>query len=153
MSTHPNNGFTLIETLLYALFLSFILSGTLGAAYQIIQSSDRLSLQVTAVEEANFLNRKIDWALTDSTISSPAPGTSSSTLSVNKAGSLIFDLNGTDARLKRGAASPLVLNSAAAPVSGLTFYHIAAVGSQPEGIRANFVVNGFPFSITKYLRK
>lgn len=149
MNSSSQSGFTLIETLLYAVFLSFMLGGTLGAAFQIIQNSDRMSAQIAAQEDATFIIRKLDWALTSATdVAVPTP----TTLIVSRASAptlTTFDLSGSDLRMARGAASPAALNGTANPIASLSFTRFAS----PKGIRATFSINGQPFTMTYYLHK
>lgn len=57
-------GFTLLETLIYIALLSFFLASLLGITYQSLESSQQISAKITLQQEANFILRKMDWALT-----------------------------------------------------------------------------------------
>ncbi len=144
-------GFTLIETIIYIGLLSIILSGTLVAGYYIIDGSEHIKQKIAIDAEANFILRKIDWALTGiSAINSPAAGTAGASLSVTKLGlgNLDFDISTGNLRLN---ATPL--NSSSVTISNLSFEHIAEVGKKPAAVKASFEVNGRTFETTKYLRK
>ena len=142
------SGFTLIETLLYVLFLSLILSAALGAAYSIIQGSERTTIQVATAEEANFLSRKISWALTGaSAVSFPAADHLSITRWSTPT-SVDFRLNAGAMEMDRGDGW-VVLTGAGNTISSVSFDHLTS----PEGVQANFAVNGTAFVLTKYLRK
>jgi len=142
------SGFTLIETLLYVVFLSLILSGTLGAAYSIIQGSDHMTIQVVTAEEANFLSRKMSWALTGaSALSFPSPGR----ISITRWGTpatVDFRLNAGAMEMNRGGGW-IALTGADDTVSSVSFDHLAS----PEGVQVHFTINGTAFVLTRYLRK
>lgn len=59
-----HQGFTLIETLMYVALLSFFLSSLLGITYESLGSAQKISGQILLQQEALFLIRKTDWALT-----------------------------------------------------------------------------------------
>ena len=141
-------GFTLIETLLYALFLSFIIGGALGATYEIIQNGDRTAANIASAAEANFLLRKLDWALTGASgVSFPAPGRLAITR-WSAPSDVQFRLNGNDMDIDTGDGWT-VLNGAGMAIASVSFTHLTA----PEGVRTNFSVNGLMYTMTKYLRK
>ena len=155
---YKNGGFTLIETLIYAGLISVIIGFSLIVTYQIIDSSEKLNKKILVEEEANFLLRKIEWALTGlETINSPLPNATSSILSVNKinfsGNPLVFDLDSSNLRLKRGLAVPVILNNENVIVSNLIFKHLAMDGNKPAGIKTNFNINERAYEIIIYSKK
>jgi type II secretory pathway pseudopilin PulG len=141
-------GFTLIETLLYVLFLSFIIGGALGATYEIIQNGDRTAILIADAAEANFLLRKLDWALIGaSAVSFPAPGQLAVTRWSTPT-SVRFRLNSTDMEMDDGDGWT-VLNGNGMAISSVSFTHLTT----PEGVRTDFAVNGLTYTMTKYLRQ
>lgn len=151
-------GFTLIETLIYAALISIMIGFSLMAVYQIIDSSESLNKKIVIEEEANFLLRKIEWALTGvEIINNPVSGASSSILSVNKinfsANPLIFDLDSDNLRLKKGTGNPIILNNQNVKITNLAFEHLAANENKPAGIKINFDINEKSYGINVYLRK
>ena len=155
-----NRGFTLIEVVIYLALFTIIIGGGMVSTYSIIESTNAGSNQVTLQEEANFLLRKVDWALIGA--SSVSVIISPPTLIVTKTGlpTLLFDLNSSNLRLTRGGASPVILNSSNTKVSNLSFTHITG-GGKPDAITTTFTLttaqNGRNtsqiFTTTKYLRK
>jgi len=145
------SGFTLIEVIIYIALFSIIIGGGIVATYEIIQSTDSGTNHVVLQEEANFLLRKINWALTGAT-----SFTLGSSLSIVKDGDIyIFDLNSGNMRVtKTGVTS--ILNSSSISVSNLAF---TLTGT--NGITTTFTLttaqNGRnttqDFSTTKYLRQ
>lgn len=177
--TH-NPGFTLIETLLYIALFAVIIGGGMIAAYGIIEATNANTNQIILQEEANFLFRKIEWALTGSaTIITPATATPTSNLVVDKniggvLTRLTFTKNVSDPVcpvnylcLKRGLGASQLnanlnqLNSSSFFVSNISFTRTLAVNGRPDAMNAAFtlitVQNGRAasqdFSFTKYLRK
>lgn len=149
-------GFTLIEALIYLALLLLIIGGMLVSVYQIIQASNGSNSKLVINDEANFILRKLNWALTGtSAIVSPGAGFAGTTLVVTRFSSptsLTFDLNSGNLRLKRGAGTFAELNSRNVVVASLSFQHLAAVGGKPEAVKTDFKLNGRPFELIKYLR-
>lgn len=148
----------MIETLIYASLISVIIGFSLAVTYQIIDSSEKLNKKILIEEEANFLLRKIEWALTGlETINSPLSGATSSILSVNKinfsSNPLVFDLNLNNLRMKRGLAAPVILNNENLVVSNLIFEHLAMDGNKPAGVKTNFKINERAYEIIIYSKK
>ncbi len=149
-------GFTLIETLIYMALFAIIIGGGMVAVYQLIQGADASYNHVILQEEANFLLRKIDWALTGATsadIVSSNLVTQKPILGSNV--QLTFSLSGNNLTLQRGSAGANVLNSSSIVVSGVSFTKNAQGGFKTDFTLTTFS-NGKPasqsFSTTKYLR-
>ncbi len=151
-------GFTLIETLIYALLVAFITSGVLVSIYQIIQGSSTLNSRIVAEEETNFIFRKIAWALAGAyDINSPGTGDIGTTLSVDKENfsdnPIVFDLDSGNLRIKRGDEGAVILNNEQVTINNATFEHLASSGDKPEGIKVNIFVDNQAYETTIYLRK
>ena len=145
-------GFTLIETLIYIALLAFIIGAGVSAAYYIIDSSARGKAEVGTIAEAEFLMRKIDWALTGSTINTPISGTSN-LLSVDKYGfspnPIEIDHDSTSNRARiRINGSGFYLTSEWVKVTGLEFISIF-----PNGVIASSTIDGAHFEVIKYIRQ
>ncbi len=170
MSTQ--RGFTLIETLIYLALFAIVIGGGMVAVYQIVEGSNRNNTKVIVEEEANFLLRKVDWALgAASSVATPAPGLPAPSLAVTKLGfaqnPLVFDLDDPDAdgsgnlRLKRAAGTATNLNSSNVTVSNLIFQRVAGAAGLPDKLTTSFTISsnlyGQPFSedfsTTKFLRQ
>ncbi len=153
-----NHGFTLIEVLVYSALLAFIMTGVMGAVYMIVQGFNRSSAAVTADDEANFILRKLNWAMSCvKIVTVPAAGATSSTLQIWRdnilpaENPLWFDLNSATStiRIKRGAGVFTDLNSLR--VASLSFQRTPS--GQPDKIKASFSIDGRQFETSKYLRK
>ena len=159
MKKSAQSGFTLIEMLFYALFITVIIGGSLGIIHQLLKNSDSLKSGIAIEEEANFILRKIIWVLNDvETVNSPAINTESNLLSVNKndfAGGnpVIVVLAGKDITIKRGSGPALPLNGERFTVSSLSF-ELFRENSDPKTdlLKASFLLNGKPFKLTWHIR-
>ena len=151
-------GFTLIETLIYAILVATIISGVLISVYQMIQGSATLNTRIVAEEEVNFIFRKIVWALAGAyDINSPGTGDTGTTLSVDKENfsdnPIVLDLNSGNLRIKRGGEEAVILNNEHVAISNATFEHLASSGDKPGGIKVNIFVDNQAYETTIYLRK
>lgn len=89
---YKNSGFTLMETIIYIGLFGLLFSGIFTSIYPILTSADRLTMNVLAVSEREFMLAKINYILNDSltrsdvTIEEPLPGATSSQLSIRSLG-------------------------------------------------------------------
>ena len=152
---HSVAGFTLIEILIYIGLFTLIIGGLLFVIYGMIQGSSRLQGKVVIEEEAAFLLRKLDWALTGaSDVSVP----SADRLEITKpAEGLVFTLEDGSLMLARNGGGAVRLNTESVNIPTLTFTEIPAEDSRPAAVTAEFTITYFSesktFETTKYLRK
>ncbi len=152
-----NQGFTLIEVMIYIALFSLLIGTAFTAAYQLIDGSGKLSTKNTTQEEGNFVMRKLDWALTGvQTITTPSSGTST-TLRVTKYDGTQVDvcLDSNKIKIREGGGAGACSSSQYSAistdnvsVSSLSFTYLSL-----GGITATFVMDGTTFTITKYFRK
>jgi prepilin-type N-terminal cleavage/methylation domain-containing protein len=158
-------GFTLIEVIIYIALFSILMGGAFITAYQLIDSSRKLSVKNTTQDEGNFVMRKLSWTLTSvnpAVATIPSSGTSPN-LKVTKYDSNQIDVqqNGTKIEMKESLGPniflPITTDNVTIKASSLSFQYLPPSGTGPFGITANFIItnNGvdFPFTITKYIRK
>ena len=150
-------GFTLIETILYITITGLMISFMVSAAYQLIGSSDNISLGIIRNEEANFIIRKIGWAMAGtSAINEPEAGGVGTTLSLTKVNfsdnPIIFRVDADNLTIKKGNQNETPLNSSRVNLESFQFRHIARVGNAPAGVEVNFTIDGTPYQTTFYLR-
>ncbi len=142
------SGFTLIEVLIYIVLLSFIVVASLGVTNQITQGIWKDNARIAIQSEADFVLRKLDYALGGV---SPAQVTGGSTLSITAGSGFCFSLAGSVIMLKRepcqfASLTPQALTSANVSVSLLSFSINGAA------MTSMFTMNGNTFQSTKYLR-
>jgi prepilin-type N-terminal cleavage/methylation domain-containing protein len=166
------NGFTLIETLIYLALLSIIIGGGLVVVYGIIEGTNDNFNRLIVEEEGNFLLRKIDWALTGiEQVHDPYGLTLvvGNRLCVERFDGtdkiVEFDLDGTEnsVRIRRASTGicagvgDVPLNSANVAVTGLSFTFIPESGGKPAAIHASTTLTNQKYTqtfvTTKYLRK
>src|SRR3989344_3611457 len=139
-----NKGFTLIETIIYIALFTILMGGALATAYSLIEGADGTQTKTTVQEEANFVLRKIDWALTGTeTINIPGAGYSD-ILSVSKYDGTNIVIQLTSGKIEiseDGGATFLPITTDNVAVGTLQFYHIPALGSGPEGIQASITIS------------
>ena len=122
-------GFTLIETLIYAGLVAFMLAFMVISVYQMIDSRDRLKFQQELVENQKLLNQKLAWLLqNNSAVNSPTAGSSGTSLSVNKIGATdnpyVMSFSGGQLWLATGANPAVNLTNNYVTVSNATFDHL-----------------------------
>ena len=167
-----DKGFTLLEALIYIALFTLIIGGAMVTVFQIIQGTAANYNHIILQEEANFLLRKINWALSgETTIITPTTSSPSGLLLVTKIvegapTNLTFQDNANDYAcspntlcLKRTEAFPL--NSSNVLVTNITFVRTLGNNGKPDSLTTSLTIttadNGREatesFSTTKYLRK
>lgn len=154
-------GFTLIETIVYMALLGLIMTGALVTAYDLMGSTQSSAGKTTVQEEGIFVERKLQWALSDM---NAAPTTSGSgciqTISISKTGyaqnPIEFRRNTTTNSIEMregglGAYVPITTSNVS--VECLKFTSIVAVGLAPPGIVVTTTIAGFDFVNTTYVRQ
>jgi hypothetical protein len=152
-------GFTLIEVLMYVGLFTLLVGTLLGIAYLTIDSTDKINKKIVLQQEADFILRKIDWALSgaESVTVGPKPSNMSVTRFSNP-NTVIFSQNGNFVDINSGLGQ-MDLNSSNTVVSNLTFIKIQT-GSAPTEIEVNFNLanvispsDSQNFQLTKYLEQ
>ena len=149
MTMKNNKGFTIIEVIIYLALFAFIIGAGVSTSYYLIDASAKGKAEVNTIAEAEFMLRKIDWALTGSILNSPTSG-SDNLLSVNKNGlvEIRWNENASSTQISIANGPWERLTSERVMVTGLEFIFIS-----PDGITASSTIDGKHFEITKYLRK
>lgn len=165
-------GFTLIEAIVYLVLFTIIMVGVISASFTMFELSDRTQTKSMLNAEGDFLLGKINWVFSGiSVINVPTSGSSGSGLSVNKWDSsfgnpLVMDLDNSSPesvklRLKKGLATAVALNNDNTSITSLNFNH-QGTGSEPEFISATFSISAKTpqgssvsqtFFTTRYLKK
>lgn len=134
-------GFTLLETLIYVALFTIAVGGGLFTAMLLIQSNGTTAGRIAVESEGDFIVRKLDWAITGSTLVSPTGGASSTVLRLARDGTTYeFSFAGNAITLARNGGSPVTLTTANADASDARFWHIPATGSTPEGVGFSFAL-------------
>jgi type II secretory pathway pseudopilin PulG len=139
-----SKGFTLIEILVYMGLFAIIIGGGMVAVYQIIESTNKTTEKVIIQEDANFMLRKLDWALTGATEVTATPTTLTVT---NYETSLVFNLASDNMTLNSAQ-----LNSSFVDVAQVSGVNVFTYDSTAKKVDVIFTVNGQRFDQTRYLR-
>jgi hypothetical protein len=147
-------GFTLIETVIYLVLLSFLMTSTLITVYTLTQGSSALSEKNTAGEEGNFILRKLDWILSDA---------KSITVPINWGSRLLVvrsDDTTVDVRLSAGVlemrennANYVKISTENVAVTALHFHLLPVTAYTSAGLEASTTLDGLTFSLSYYLKK
>jgi hypothetical protein len=152
-------GFTLIEVLMYIALFVLLVGTLLGVAFQTIASIDQINKKIVVQQEADFILRKIDWALSNGISVSVGPKPSDMVITrLSIPNVLTFSQNGNFISLNDGFGTQ-DLNSANVAVSNLIFSK-SQIGLAPPEIQVSFnladvsdLSNTHNFQLLKYLRQ
>lgn len=166
-----NQGFTIIETLIYLVLFGILIGGAVVAAYSLLEGNGRNQTQILMQEEGNFLISKISWALSGAkSIEIPTVGSNSEKLSVTKwsdtppVNPVIIELDDVEKNMtiSKNDSSAIPLNNSDISVSNLSFFQDYAGGTSPQSVRFSFTLTGktpngvdvaHDFSGEKFIRK
>ena len=155
-----NNGFTLIETMIYIALFSVIIGSALIAVYGIIQNTDKTQAKIIFEGEASFVLQKINYAITGTNmILLPLLGENGIALTLSKStGNISLQLSGDKLQIKDGGMVFLDINNDDVRISNVVFKHIAGVSGGVESIDTAFMItdnygHSQTFHETTYLRK
>lgn len=146
-----NSGFTLIETIMYAVIFMIVVGGMMLFGIAMLTSSQKSDTRVEVADNTRFVLQKFQRILQGAqVVNSPAVGSSASSISVNTASTsgnpFVFDLSNGVIRLKIASQDPIPLTSSAVTVSNLTFQNY----SFSTGTRNTIRVTGKIQSIDPY---
>ncbi len=139
------SGFTLIELLLY-IAITPLLLGSAYTLFSLLSSAQAKQQSLAEVEQqGDYALRLILQAVrSSSSISSPLPGGSAASLSLEVDGAFqsptVFDLSLGVLRAKEGGSAPEPLTSSRLSVSDLLFQNLSRPGS-PGLVRVSFRLN------------
>ncbi len=141
-----------METIIYIALFGLLMTGTVIAAYNLLDSGARNEKAVSVQEEGTFLNRKINWALLGATaMATPDESTLSITrpdLGANNP--VVIHENGADITMTRGTGPTTTLNSGAYPVTNMTF--LIGHSGNATSVTVTYNVESTPFIFKSYLR-
>jgi prepilin-type N-terminal cleavage/methylation domain-containing protein len=142
-------GFTLLEVIIYIALFGLIIGGAFTAAYNLLEGAQRHYDSVSVQQEGTFINRKLNWELTNaqSVSLSGAHGVHI------EPGDVVFGYSGSALTLSRGDGAAVPITSAAHSIADVAFSITAKSGNKPASLRLTYTVDGTPFSFAKYLRQ
>lgn len=146
------NGFTLIETIVYIALFSILMTSTLITVYELLSSVEINKTALIIQTEGTFINSKLRWAITGaSAVTSP----STDRLTVTPATHILFSqfifyIDSGILYLKRDANPPEALTSADMVVSNFLVTITPATAVLPEYIQIKYQLNQTPFIFEIY---
>ncbi len=160
MKNHTPAGFTLIGTIVYIALLGLIMTGALISAYDLIESGQKSSGKTTTQDEGTFVERKLEWALSDMRAAPVIGGSGcAQTLSITKEG---YNQNPVEFRRNTltnviemrqgGTGSYTALTTSNVSASCFGAVAIPAVGGAPAGVIVTTTLGGLNFKNTRYVR-
>lgn len=161
--TTSSRGFTLLEAVIYIALLSFIIGGSLAAAFGLLRGESKVGGHNTTLGEGGFVMGKFDAAMgqvtATSTPSKASPYTTALDITTNGgrfqmclASSIVYVRRGGSGG-ECGDASYRALTTGNVTVSALNFSYLLAAGAAPDGLQASTTINGVTFTATRYIRK
>jgi hypothetical protein len=141
-NSNHNQGFTLIEALLYMALFVVIFSAAGLSAFYITASGQQLKTNLVFQEETGFILKKLDWVFMGvESVNDPPLSSSGSRLSLMRDGRLLeMRLNDGKMQIKIGEGDYEDLNNDLVLVSDLVFGNLPPVGVARQ-VKISFVVS------------
>lgn len=155
MTNKAQNGFTLIEVVIYLALFAILFSGAVVAAYSVLETSGKNHTRAMMQEEGEFMLAKINWAVSNAKTITTSPDGQTLTADDLKFSKLA---GRSELTLSISGGAPEPLNNDATEIEGLFFTHLY----NPEGASVVFALSGnnpggttmvATFSTSAYLRK
>lgn len=146
------NGFTLIETIIYIALFGVLMASTLVTVYELLGSGEINKTALVIQTEETFINSKLRWAITGATAVAAPSGDE---LIVTPAthlpfGQLIFYVEDEILYMKRDANPPEALTSTDLKVSNFLATITPATAVLPANIQIKYYLNQTPFIFEIY---
>lgn len=140
-----NNGFSLVEIILYISLLSLLLLTVLGIWQNLIDVEVRLRLEQQVQDNSRFAIENFTHSIHGSDgIQSPAPGATSSVLQLSMLASeddpILFDEVDGIIEITKGITGPFPVTQDSVEVSDLVFTNLTASTSTPGSVRVQFLM-------------
>jgi len=147
-----NKGLTLIEVIVYIALFMLLIGGGMISAFYIIDSSERNKSDLSVTTEAQFLLRKIDWALTG--VDSVSVSGDILTVYKSDATKILIDSSDNRVRFSRDDGNSWeFLTAERISIENLTFTHTRDTCPALDSVAVSFTADDKPFEMLKYLRK
>ena len=145
---NTNKGYMLLEMIIYVALFTIMIGGLIVTAFLLIQSGGKTSQRVVVQEEMNFVLKKIDWVLANTTsITSPNAGVTSGVLTLSDGtNTTTIEYDSVNKKILLNNEDLTTIN---VKVENLSFETIAGT---PKGLEINLNIDGQTVSFIKYLK-
>jgi len=130
-------GFTLIEVLIYLGLFAVLISGMLVSVLVIVEGGHRSQAKVTLQQEGDFVMSKFNQALNEAKTLT-VTGTELD-IEMWSGPNSVFDINSGNITLDSGSGTPVDLNNTNTQVSNINYVHIGA-GTSQEILTVSFTL-------------
>jgi tricorn protease-like protein len=151
MNKHTyKSGITLIETIIYIGLMSLVIYGSIFITYHMIEIGGKNEESVYILNEVVFINKKINWALTN--IESISVSSDGKILTISKLVSspdnsiIIRGINGY-IDMSTNLQSPFTLTNERYKVTNVNFTYDSTLKS----VEVKYSIDGKKFSFNKFL--
>ena len=123
---NTNDGFTLLETLLYLSLFGFIVVNFATMGFMVMQHGEKSTANLIVQAEANYIRDKLRWLMENNVVTEPSPGNNAEQL-ILQAGntephhSIIVEAFDHQLRLRHGLAEPVSLTASSSLITNLRF--------------------------------
>lgn len=137
-----DQGFTLVELILYITIVVIILSALIPFALDVVGSGAKSSVQEEVTANARYISERIKYEIRNATtINSVTSSSLSLATSVPATNPTVIDLSGSNIRITQGSGSPIILNSNMVSISGLTFTNFISADTKTKNIQFVFTTS------------
>lgn len=131
-----NNGFTLIELILYIAIISIVMSALIPFAWNVIEGSAKSSVEQEVSSQARYVSERIKYEIRNAQDINSISAISISLKEANPSvDPTVIDLSGGKIRVTQGTGSSVNLNSDATSVTSLTFTDYRSADSKAKNIQ------------------
>ncbi len=137
---NKQNGFTLIELILYIALVTIILSALVPFAWSTVETGVKSSVQQEVNANARYISERTKYEIRNASgINSVSATSISLATSTPATNPTVIDLLGGNIRIKQGVGSTVNLNSENTVINSLIFTNYSSLDNKTKHIR--FVMN------------
>lgn len=141
-SKTKNQGFTLIELIIYISIVTVMMTTLIPFAWNIIEGGAKSATEQEIFSNARFVSERIKYEIRNATGINSVTGMYISLATANPTTNpTIIDFAAGNIRIKEGAGSPVNLNSQNATISALTFTSYTSGDNKTKNIQFSFTMN------------
>ncbi|MDQ3099380.1 MAG: prepilin-type N-terminal cleavage/methylation domain-containing protein [bacterium] len=135
-------GFTLIELILYIAIIVMFLTTLIPFAWNVIEGGAKSATQQEIYSQARFISERVKYEIRNASginsISATSINLATSTAGTNPT---IISLSGTNLTIKEGTGTTTNLNSSDTGVSSMTFTNLTSANTYTKNIQFSFTVS------------